>query len=56
MLTKEEVLEFQRLVLEVYGDELTFENAHDQGSRLIQLFELILKNEKRIKNSTINFD
>ena len=49
MLTRDEVLEFKRLVLEVYGDELTFEEANDQGSRLIRLFELILKNKAIVK-------
>lgn len=44
MLTSEEVKEFKRLVLEVYNVVLTDEEAMDQGSRLIQLFELILKN------------
>jgi len=49
VLTRDEVLEFKRLVLEVYGDELTFEEANDQGSRLIRLFELILKNKAIVK-------
>lgn len=48
MLTKEEVAEFRRLVLEVYGIKLTTGEATDQGSRLIQLFELILKNKKLV--------
>ena len=45
MLTKEEVEEFKRLSLEVYNVILTDEEAMDQGMRLIQLFELILKNK-----------
>lgn len=48
MLTKEEVAEFKRLALEVYGIKLKDEEAMDQGSRLIQLFELILKNKKLV--------
>ncbi len=43
MLTEEEVQEFQRLVFKNIGIELTDEEAMDQGSRLIQLFELLLK-------------
>ena len=42
-LTKEEVLEFQELVREVYGVELSFEQAFDQGKRLIMAFEAIAK-------------
>lgn len=44
MLTKEEVIEFKKLVFETYGEEITLEEAMDQGSRLIQLFELLLEN------------
>lgn len=46
MITKAEVEEFKKLVLEIYGIKLTDDEAIDQGSRLIQLFELILKNRK----------
>lgn len=45
MLTSEEVKEFKRLVLEAYNVVLTDAEAMDQGSRLIQLFELILRNK-----------
>lgn len=45
MLTEGEIEEFKRIVLEVYGIELTDAGAMDQGSRLIQLFELFLKNK-----------
>lgn len=45
MLTKLEVIEFKRLVLEVYGIELTDQQAADQGFRLVKLFELILRHK-----------
>ncbi len=45
ILTEEEMQEFKRLVLKKYGIELTDEEAMDQGSRLVQLFELLLKNK-----------
>lgn len=48
MLTKKEVTEFKKLALAVYGIKLTDKQALDQGSRLIQLFELILKNRKLV--------
>lgn len=48
MLTKHEVEEFKRLAQDVYGIKLTNEQALNQGSRLIQLFEHILKNKKLV--------
>lgn len=45
ILTEEEMQEFKRLVLKKYGIELTDEQAMDQVSRLVQLFELLLKNK-----------
>lgn len=45
ILTEEEMQEFKRLVLKKYGIEMTDEQAMDQGSRLVQLFELLLKNK-----------
>lgn len=56
MLTPKEVGEFKKLVLEVYGVELTDEQAADQGTRLIQLFELVLRYEKKTKELTMNLD
>jgi hypothetical protein len=54
MLTREEIIEFKKLVLEVYGIELTDEEAQVQGSRLITLFELILKSKKKsLENAMI---
>lgn len=50
MLTPKEVDEFKRLAFEVYGIDLTDAEAMDQGGRLIQLFELILKMEKQKKH------
>lgn len=48
ILTPAEVEEFKKLALEVYGIKLTNEQAMNQGSRLIQLFELILKNKQLV--------
>lgn len=45
MLTGEEVMQFKKLVLEVYGIELTDQQAADQGLRLVKLFELMLKHK-----------
>lgn len=46
-LTPEEVQEFKRLAQEVYGLNLTDEEAKNQGSRLIRLFEMMLKNKRK---------
>lgn len=47
MLTQEEVQEFKKITKKVYGRELTYEEAEDQGSRLITLFELLIKHKKK---------
>lgn len=52
MLTREEIEEFKKLVFEIYGIKLTDEEAADQGFRLIQLFELELRQQKlMVENS-----
>lgn len=43
MLTLEETEVFKKLVFEVYNVVLTDEEALDQGSRLIQLVEQLIK-------------
>jgi hypothetical protein len=48
-LTPEEIIEFQRLVKETMGKDLTLEEAEDQGARLIMAFELMLENQKLLK-------
>ena len=48
-LTPDEIKEFQRLVKETMGKDLTLEEAEDQGARLIMAFELMLENQKLLK-------
>jgi hypothetical protein len=45
-LTPDEIVEFQRLCKETLNKDLTSKEAEDQGSRLIMLFELMLKNKR----------
>ncbi|MBI2334255.1 hypothetical protein HYU96_00445 [Candidatus Daviesbacteria bacterium] len=45
----EEVQEFKKITLEVYGRQLTDEEAQDQGTRLVTAFELILKHKQEGK-------
>lgn len=47
MLTQEEIVTFKKLALEIYGIELTDAQALDQGSRLIMLFEAMLKAKRK---------
>lgn len=54
MLTKEEIAEFKRLTLEIYGIKLTDSEALDQGSRLIMLFELMFKHRTKPKMEAMN--
>lgn len=44
-LTKDEIEEFQKLVKEIMGIDLTYGEAEDQGSRLIMTFEALQKVE-----------
>jgi hypothetical protein len=44
-LTKEEVLEFQGLCKEVYGRNLTYEEAEDQATRAVMLMEKLVRFE-----------
>lgn len=44
-LTSEEIVEFQKLVLETKGIDLTPDEAFDQGTRLIMLMETMQKFE-----------
>lgn len=46
-LTEEEIQEFKQIVKKVYGIDLTDDEARDQGSRLILLFELLIKNKQK---------
>ena len=49
MLTDEEIKEFKRLAKETMGLDLTDAEAEDQGSRLVTLFELLIKIDRKNK-------
>ena len=49
MLTNKEVKEFKKITKKVYGRELTDAEAQDQGSRLVTLFELLIKIDRKDK-------
>jgi len=46
-LTPEEIVEFQRLVKDAMGRDITLEEAEDQGSRMIMLLEAIAKQKAK---------
>lgn len=43
MLSKEAVLEYQKIYRKHYGKEISYEQALEQGTKLLQLFGLIYK-------------
>jgi hypothetical protein len=49
-LTNQEVTEFQRLALQVFGKALTFEESREQGFKLAMAFDLMLDNLDTIDN------
>ncbi len=52
MLNDKEVSEFKKIVKETMEVDLTDSEAQDQGSRLVALFELLIKiDQKKVKKS-----
>lgn len=47
MLSEKEIKEYQRIHKEVYGTEISYQEAYDQGLRLINFISLLLKIEMR---------
>jgi len=49
MLKKESIKEYQRIFKELYGKELSFEEAREQGENLVRFFEALIKADKASK-------
>ena len=49
MLTDKEVQEFKKITKETMGIDLTNADARNQGGRLVTLFELLIKIDRRNK-------
>ncbi|HOI59788.1 MAG TPA: hypothetical protein PKU93_00525 [Candidatus Pacearchaeota archaeon] len=47
MLTEAQIKEFQNIYREIYGKEISKENAFEEGEKLIRLFELIIPSIKK---------
>jgi hypothetical protein len=43
MLSQESVLEFQRIYKKNFGVEISFDEAREQGMRLLKLFKIVYK-------------
>lgn len=48
-LSKERILEFQRVFKEEYGKEITFIEATEAANNLVGFFDLLLKINRRVK-------
>lgn len=56
MLTEEEIQKFKKLAKETMGIDLTDSEAEDQGGRLVTLFELLIKIDRRNKQKEMKKD
>jgi hypothetical protein len=50
MLSQESILEFQRIYKKNFGVEISFDEAREQGAKLIDLFKIVYKPLKINKN------
>lgn len=46
MLTKEDIGEYQRIYLKLYGKNISYDEALEQGNRLINFFKIITKSSE----------
>ena len=53
-LSKERILEWQRIFREEYGKELSFAEAEEAAHNLVGFFDLLLKIDRRNKNKLKN--
>lgn len=51
LLTKEEILNFQKLCKEVKGIVLTYQEAEEQAIRLLQTFDILLDKEMVVEKN-----
>ena len=49
MLSKQAIEEYQKIFKEEYGQELTFAEAEEQGTRLLKFFEILIKIDRSNK-------
>ena len=51
MLSKESIEEYQKIMKEQYGEEVSFEEAREQGENLVRFFELLIEIDRKPKNN-----
>ena len=51
MLNKESIEEYQRIMKEHYGEEISFEEAREQRENLVSFFELLIETDRKPKNN-----
>jgi len=49
-LSKERILEFQKIFKEEYGKELSYKEAHEAAHNLVGFFDLLHKIDRKNKN------
>lgn len=49
MLPKQAIEEYQKIFKEEFGQDITTAEAEEQGTRLLRLFELLIKIDQRKK-------
>lgn len=54
MLSEEAVEEFQALYKAEFGEEISFEEALEQGTNLLRLYKAVYKNEREPEKSPDN--
>lgn len=50
MLSKQATEEYQKIMKEEFGQDITVTEAEDQGTRLLKFFELLIKVDQQSKN------
>ena len=51
MLSKESIEEYQKIMKEQYGEEVSFEDAREQGENLVSFVELLIEIDRKPKNN-----
>lgn len=49
ILSKQTVEEFQKIMKQEYGQDLSLAEANEQGTRLVQFFELLIEIDQKQK-------
>ena len=50
MLSKQAIEEYQKIMKEKFGQDITPAEAEEQGTRLLKFFEILIKIDQRKKN------